>query len=66
MRISFYLLHRADDVDVDIVGEDGATIVDTLASGRHMKIDQRVQFIWDGRESTAASPPTARITSACR
>jgi len=48
MRISFYLQHRADDVDVYIVDQDGA-IVDTLASGRHMAIDHRVEFTWDGR-----------------
>src|SRR5581483_7175254 len=36
MRISFYLLHRSDDVEVFVVDESGA-IVRTLAVGRHMR-----------------------------
>jgi hypothetical protein len=56
MRISFFLLHRADDVDVYIVDENGA-IVDTLASGRHMSIDRRSIFTWDGRTSSGAIAP---------
>jgi hypothetical protein len=52
-RISFYLLHRADDVDVYVVGQNG-TIIDTLASGRHMSIDRRHLFTWDGRTSKGA------------
>ncbi len=56
MQISFYLLHRADDVDVYIVDENGA-IIDTLASGRHMSINRRSTFTWDGRTSSGAIAP---------
>jgi hypothetical protein len=55
-QISFYLLHRADDVDVSIVDPDD-TVVDTLASGRHMSINHRVVFTWDGRTSTGGIAP---------
>ena len=65
-RISFYLLHRADDVDVYIVDQDGVTTVDTLASGRHMAINSASSSPGTGGSPTAASPPMARITSACR
>ncbi len=49
--VTFYLLHRSDDVDVYVVDDEG-NIVATLASGRHMR--QRVRrpdgvFTWDGR-----------------
>ena len=50
--VSFYLLHRADDVDVYIVNSAGA-IVRTVASGRHMRIRVRRPdgvFHWDGRD----------------
>jgi hypothetical protein len=57
MQVSFYLLHRADDVDVYIVGEDGSTIIATLASGRHMAIGRRTPFTWDGRESNGRFAP---------
>jgi hypothetical protein len=57
MHISFYLLHRADDVDVDVVGEDGVKTVDVLATGRHMKIKTRGYFTWDGRESNGRFAP---------
>jgi hypothetical protein len=56
MQISFYLLHRADDVDVYVVDQNG-NIVDTLASGRHMSIDRRSQFTWDGHTSKGAIAP---------
>jgi flagellar hook capping protein FlgD/N,N-dimethylformamidase beta subunit-like protein len=56
MQISFYLLHRADDVDVYVVDQNG-NIVDTLASGRHMSIDRRSVFTWDGRTSKGAIAP---------
>ena len=36
MRISFYLLNRSDDVDVDIVDPRGA-VVASIASGVHMQ-----------------------------
>jgi FlgD Ig-like domain len=59
MKISFYLLHRSDDVDVYIVDQNG-TIVRTLASGRHMRRDVRTPdglFHWDGREDDGSVAP---------
>jgi FlgD Ig-like domain len=56
MRISFYLLHRADDVNVYIVNRAGE-IVATLASGRHMSINRRSIFTWDGRTSSGKIAP---------
>lgn len=50
--VSFYLLHRSDDVDVYIVATDGTTIVRTLASGVHMQGGAhpvRRKFVWNGR-----------------
>jgi flagellar hook capping protein FlgD/N,N-dimethylformamidase beta subunit-like protein len=55
-QISFYLLHRADDVGVYVVDQNG-NIVDTLASGRHMTIDGRRLFTWDGRTSKGTIAP---------
>ena len=57
--VSFYLLHRADDVDVYIVNSAGA-IVRTVASGRHMRIRVRRPdgvFHWDGRTDSGAVAP---------
>jgi hypothetical protein len=56
MQISFYLLHRADDVDVYVVDQNG-DIVDTLASGRHMSINHRSVFTWDGRTTKGTIAP---------
>ena len=59
MRISFYLKHRSDDVDVYIVDESG-TIVRTLASGVHMQGGAhpvRKLFVWNGREDTGRIAP---------
>ncbi len=50
--VSFYLKHRSDDVNVYIVGSDGTTIVDTLASGVPMQgggHPVRKAFTWNGR-----------------
>lgn len=50
-RFSFYLLHRADDVDVYVIDQSG-NIVRTLASGRHMRRGVRRpdgEFSWNGR-----------------
>jgi hypothetical protein len=58
-RFSFYLLHRADDVDVYIVDQNG-TIVRTLASGRHMRRGVRFpdgSFPWNGREDNGTIAP---------
>jgi hypothetical protein len=56
MRISFYLLHRSDDVDVYII-DSGGTIVRTLASGRHLGIRRRTEFVWNGREDDGTVAP---------
>lgn len=56
MQVSFYLQHRTDDVDVYIVNQDGQ-IVDTLASGRHMSINRRSVFTWNGRTSSGTIAP---------
>jgi hypothetical protein len=56
MRISFYLLHRADDISVYVVDTSG-TIVRTLTSGRHVPISQRVYFNWNGREDNGQVAP---------
>ena len=58
-RISFYLLHRADDVDVYVVDQSGS-IVRTLAIGRHMRRGVRTPdglFTWNGRKDNGAVAP---------
>jgi hypothetical protein len=50
-RVSFYLLHRSDDVDVDVIDQSG-NVVATVASGRHMRRGVRKpdgEFAWNGR-----------------
>src|SRR5581483_7859722 len=62
MRISFYLLHRSDDVDVFVVDESGA-IVRTLAVGRHMRRgvrDPDGEFSWNGREDNGTVAPDGK------
>ncbi len=62
MHISFYLLHRADDVDVYVVDESGQ-IVATLATGRHMRRAVRNpdgNFYWNGREDNGAVAPDGK------
>jgi FlgD Ig-like domain len=58
MKVSFYLLHRSDDVNVYIVDGDGS-IVRTLATGRHLGIKNRGQgtFFWRGREDDGSIAP---------
>jgi FlgD Ig-like domain len=56
MSISFYLQHRADDVDVSVVNASGMT-VRTLASGVHMPIQKRMAFIWNGRKGDGSLAP---------
>ena len=67
--VSFYLQHRSDDVDVYIV-DQAATIVRTLASGRHMRrgVRKRRRELRPGTaaRTTARSRPTASTTSASR
>lgn len=62
MHISFYLLHRADDVDVYVVDESGQ-IVATLATGRHMRRavrDPDGDFYWNGREDNGSVAPDGK------
>lgn len=57
--ISFFLLHRSDDVDVYVVDQSG-TIVRTLAAGVHMQggtNPKRKLFVWNGREDTGRTAP---------
>jgi FlgD Ig-like domain len=57
--ISFYLQHRADTVDVYVINQ-GETIVRTVATGRHMRIDVRKPdgvFTWNGREDNGQVAP---------
>lgn len=50
MQVSFYLLHRADDVNVFIKTADGAT-VRQIADRVPMGVGERRSFVWDGRQS---------------
>ena len=57
--VSFYLLHRSDDVDVYIVDQTG-TIVRTIALGRHMRRKVRTPdgvFTWNGRNDKGQVVP---------
>jgi flagellar hook assembly protein FlgD len=56
MTISFLLLNKPDDVDVAIVNRAG-TVIDTLARGRHMAVNRRVDFTWDGHRAAGAVAP---------
>ncbi|HYB26824.1 MAG TPA: FlgD immunoglobulin-like domain containing protein [Solirubrobacteraceae bacterium] len=58
--ISFYLQHRSDTVDVYVIDDKTGAIVDTLATGRHMRKDVRYPdgvFHWNGRESNGQVAP---------
>ena len=50
MQVSFYLLHRTDDVNVYIEDDDGA-IVRQIAANVHMTAGTRHYFTWDGRRA---------------
>jgi FlgD Ig-like domain len=56
MRVSFYLLNRADDVDVFIVDPEG-DVVRQIGDGVHMRIRVRHTFRWDGRQSNGSVAP---------
>jgi hypothetical protein len=59
MKVSFYLQHRSDTVDVYIVDSSG-TIVRTLATGVHMRggaHPARGYFRWNGREDNGQVAP---------
>ncbi|MGZ4173405.1 MAG: N,N-dimethylformamidase beta subunit family domain-containing protein, partial [Solirubrobacteraceae bacterium] len=58
-HISFYLLHRADDVDV-YVADESDTIVRTIALNHHMRKGVRRPdgiFVWNGREDSGRLAP---------
>jgi hypothetical protein len=58
--ISFYLLHRADTVDVYIVSAGTGSIVRAVATGRHMRKGVRNPdgvFHWNGREDNGQVAP---------
>lgn len=58
-KFSFYLLHRADSVDVYIIDPDG-TRVATLASGHRMARGLNISpgvFTWNGRENGGKVAP---------
>jgi hypothetical protein len=59
MTVSFYLLNRSDDVDVDIVRRDGE-LVDQIATDVHMiggKHPVRQGFTWNGRTTDGKIAP---------
>jgi hypothetical protein len=55
LKVSFYLLHRADQVAVYVVDQDG-TVVKALPP-RHMGVKRRSTFTWDGREDDGSVAP---------
>ena len=57
-HISFYLLHRSDDVSVYVI-DSGGTIVRTLATGIYMRARPPVRrvFVWNGREDNGSLAP---------
>ena len=60
--VSFYLLNRADNVNVYILNSAG-TIVRTLpGSGVHLGVKRRHAFIWNGREDNGSLAPDGTYT----
>ena len=57
MKVSFYLLNQADNVDVYIVDSDGDIVRELPGSGIHMAIKKRHPFVWDGREDNGSIAP---------
>ncbi len=57
MKVSFYLLNRADNVDVYIVDSDGDIVRELPGSGIHMAIKKRHPFVWNGREDNGSIAP---------
>ena len=58
--ISFYLLHRADTVDVYVVSAETESIVSTVATGRRMRKGVRNPdgvFHWNGRADNGLVAP---------
>jgi hypothetical protein len=58
MEVSFYLLNRADDVDVYIVADPSGPALATLpGSGRYLRTKKRRVFVWNGREDNGRLAP---------
>jgi flagellar hook assembly protein FlgD len=55
MKVSFYLLHRADEVSVYVV-KPGGGFVKTFRP-RQMSVKRRSVFVWDGREDNGSVAP---------
>jgi hypothetical protein len=55
--VYFFLLHRADRVDVTVIDAHGA-VVRTLADGLAMPTHQSRSFTWNLRESDGLKAPT--------
>lgn len=55
LKVSFYLLHRADEVAMYVVNQDGA-IVRALPP-RQMGVKRRSTFTWNGREDNGSVAP---------
>lgn len=56
-ELSFYLLHRADNVNVYVVDSDGVIVRELPGSGVHMGIKRRHLFVWNGREDNGSVAP---------
>jgi hypothetical protein len=60
MKISFYLLNKSDDVDVDIITPDGE-LVKQIATDFHMQgggaPGTRKGFVWNGRTTSGRVAP---------
>lgn len=61
-RISFYLLHASDRVDVYVVNQPGTHTIATLARDRFMKAslfphEVPTAFAWNGREQNGSIAP---------
>lgn len=48
-RVSFYLQNRPDIVDVEMIRPDGTAVALMGGSGRHMDVQRRRTFTWNGR-----------------
>jgi hypothetical protein len=61
-KISFYLLHASDKVDVYVVNQSGTRTIATLARDRFMKAslfphEVPTTFVWNGREQSGSIAP---------
>ena len=60
MSVSFYLLNRADNVDVYILDDNGDPVAELPGSGVYMHIKRRHLFVWNGREDDGSLAPPGR------